>query len=73
VCWLIAGENGYVFPNAFETAPMNGTAAEFSDGVFVGFGWIALVFAEIELGIVMVISLHQAVSGNLGDDGCRCN
>ena len=61
-----------VFLDAFETFSVDGAAAEFPNGFFVSPGRIAFVFWKIELRILMMIFLHQTVTGDFGDDrGCR--
>ena len=61
-----------VFLDPFETFSVDGAAAEFPNGFPVSQGGIAFVFWKIKLGIVVVVFLHQTVTGDFGDDrGCR--
>ena len=57
-----------VFFNSFKTAAVDRTEAKYPYGLLMGPGWVSLVFGKIELGIVMMVSSHQAVPGDLGDN-----
>ena len=59
-----------IFFHPLKAAAMNGAIAEFPYGLLVGPGRVAFVFGEIELGIIMMVSLHQTIPGDLGDNGC---
>ena len=58
----------YVFLHPLKTAAVDGAVPEFSDGILVGPGGVAFVFGKIELRIVVVEILHQAIPGNFGDN-----
>ena len=61
----------YVFLDPLKTFSVDGAAAEFPDSFPVSPGRIAFVFWKIELRIVMMVFLHQTVTGDFGDDrGC---
>jgi hypothetical protein len=47
---------------------VNGAIAVFPDGFPVRLGWISFVFWKIELGIVVMVFLHQVVTGDFGND-----
>jgi len=50
---------------------MDRAETKFSNGFLVGPGRIAFMFGKIELGIVMMVFLHQAIPGDFGDYRCR--
>ena len=56
------------FLHPFKTAAVNGAEPKFPYGFLMGSGRVSLVFGKIELGIVMMVSSHQAVPGDLGDN-----
>ena len=61
----------YVFLDPFKTFSVDGAAAEFPNGFLMSLGGIAFVSWKIKLRIVMVVFLHQTVTGDFGDDrGC---
>jgi hypothetical protein len=60
-----------VLLDPFKTAAMNRAATKFSNGFLVGPGRIAFMFGEIELGIIMMVFLHQAIPRDFGDYRCR--
>ena len=47
---------------------MDGTETELPYGLLMGPGRVAFVLGEIELGVVVMVSLHQAIPGDLGDN-----
>ena len=57
-----------VFLDTLKAFSVNGTVAVFPDGFPVRPGWISFVFWKIELRIVMMVFLHQVVTGDFGND-----
>ncbi len=54
--------------NSFKTTAMDRAETKFSNGILMGPGRVSFVFGKIELRIVMMVILHQAIPGNLGNN-----
>ena len=54
------------FLYASKTAAMDRAEAKFTNGFFVGPGRVPFVLWKIELRIVVMVILHQAIPGNFG-------
>ena len=64
--WLELRLNVFLDPS--KAFSVNGTVAVFPDGFPVRPGWISFVFWKTELRIVMMVFLHQVVTGDFGND-----
>ena len=51
---------------ASKTAAVDRAETKFSNGFLVGFGRVPFVFGEIELRVVKMVILHQAIPGDFG-------
>ena len=59
-----------VFFNSFKTAAVDGAEAKYPYGLLMSPGRVSFVSGKVELGIIMMVSLHQAIPGDLGDNRC---
>ena len=54
--------------NSFEAFAMNGAEAVSFNGFAMGLGRVAFVAVKPELGIIIMIALHDPIAGLFGND-----